>query len=159
MENKGRKVMCKICKEKFYKDELIQINKHKRICQNCNETEQVIINQRRDLIEFVCKLHSNKVPTGFQLQNIKRFKEMGYSYFEIHYTLYYIYVVLNKTIKGDSLGLVPYYYEKAKEHYQHFENARKTITNKTEKQTQDKKSNTFKANFKNTRFINIQELM
>lgn len=160
MEDRGRKIMCHICKEKFYKDELIQVSKSKRVCQKCNDTEQAEINQRRELIDFICKGFGIPAPTGQQLKSIKEFRELGYSYFEIHYTLYYIYGVLKKKPEGTSIGLVPFYYEKAKEHYRLVENARRTAKNtQVEEITIERKIDVFKPNIKNTRLINIEEII
>lgn len=159
MEDRGRKIMCHICKEKFYKDELIQVSKSKRICQKCNDTEQAEINQRKELIDFICKGFGLSAPTGQQLRSIKEFRELGYSYFEIHYTLYYIYCVLKKNPEGTSLGLVPFYYEKAKEHHRLVENARRTAKNIEEKEVViERNINIFKPNIKNTRLINMEEI-
>lgn len=160
MENRGRKVMCHLCKDKFYKDELIQVSSSKRVCQKCNDTIQVEINQRKELIDFICKGFRISAPTGQQLKSIKEFRELGYSYFEIHYTLYYIYCVLKKKPEGTSLGLVPFYYEKAKEHYKLVENAKRTAKNLVvEEVTIERKLDVFKPNIRNTRLINIEEII
>ena len=160
MNNRGRKVICHICKEKFYKDELIQVSSSKRVCKKCNETVQAEINQRQELIDFICSGFGLPAPTGQQLKSIKEFKELGYSYFEIHYTLYYIYCILKRKPEGTSLGLVPFYYEKAKEHYQLVENAKKTAKKVVmEEVTIERKSDVFKPNVKNTRLINIEEII
>ena len=160
MEDRGRKIMCHICKEKFYKDELIQVSKSKRVCKKCNDTEQAEINQRRELIDFICKGFRIPAPTGQQLKSIKEFRELGYSYFEIHYTLYYIYCVLKRKPEGTSLGLVPFYYEKAKEHHRLVENAKRTAQKaEIEEITIERKADVFKPNIKNTRLINIEEII
>lgn len=160
MEDRGRKVICHICREKFYKDELIQVNSSKRVCKKCNDTVQVEINQRRELINFICKGFGITAPTGQQLKSIKEFRELGYTYFEIHYTLYYIYCVLKKKVEGTSLGLVPFYYEKAKEHHRLVENARRSAKKvSVEEVTIERKLDVFKPNIRNTRLINIEEII
>lgn len=160
MENRGRKVICHICKEKFYKDELITVGSNKRICDKCNSTVQEEINQRKELIDFICKGFNIPAPTGQQLKSIKEFKELGYSYFEIHYTLYYIYCVMKKKPEGTSLGLVPYYYEKAKEHYRLVQNAKRTAKNISyEEVIIERNINNYKPNIKNTRLIDIESLV
>lgn len=160
IRDKGNKIGCDICKEKFYKSELIQVSSSKKVCQHCNETEQMEINQRRELIDFVCKGFGIPAPTGQQLKSIKEFREQGYSYFEIHYTLYYIYCVLKRKPEGTSLGLVPFYYEKAKEHYKLVENAKRTAKNLVvEEVTIERKSDVFKPNIRNTRLINMEEII
>lgn len=160
IRDKGNKVQCSICKEKFYKEELIQVGVTKKVCQHCNETVQAEIEQRKELIDFVCKGFGLKMPTGQQLKSIENFREQGYTYFEIHYTLYYIYCVLKKKPEGTSLGLVPFYYEKAKEHHRLVENAKRTAKNvEVEEITIERKADVFKPNIKNTRLINIEEII
>ena len=161
IRDKGNKIQCSICKESFYKDELIQAGITKRVCQKCNDTEQAEINQRRELIDFICKGFGLAKPTGQQLKEIKEFKEQGYSYFEIHYTLYYIYCVLKKVPnEKKALGLVPFYYEKAKEHHKLVENAKRTAKNiEVEEVVIERKADVFKPNIRNTRLINIEEII
>lgn len=158
--NKEKKIICHNCKEKFYKSELIQVSKSKRMCSECNEKVQKEANDYKKLIEYVCNGFNIKAPTGQQLKNIKEFKELGYSYSEIQYTIYYIYGVLKRKPEGTSLGLVPFYYEKAKEHYKLVENARRTAKKiSTEEITIERKTDVYKPKIKNTRLINIEELM
>lgn len=160
IRDKGNKVVCDICKEKFYKSELIQVSLSKKVCQHCNETVQAEIEQRKELIDFLCKGFGLKMPTGQQLRSIENFREQGYTYFEIHYTLYYIYCVLKKKPEGTSIGLVPFYYEKAKEHHRLVENAKRTAKNiEIEEITIERKVDVFKPNIKNTRLINIEEIV
>ena len=158
--SKDRKVICNKCKEKFYKDELIQINKSKRFCSKCNEAAQKDINDYKSLIDYICTGFNIKAPTGQQLKSIKQFKELGYSYWEIQYTLYYIYCILKKKPDGTSIGLVPFYYEKAKEHYNLVQNAKRTAQKIVTEETEiERRVNNFKPNLKNTRLINIEELV
>lgn len=158
--NAKKKILCHNCKEKFYREDLIQVSKSKRLCKKCNDTVQVEINQRKELIEFICNGFGLKTPTGQQLKSIKEFRELGYSYFEIHYTLYYIYCVLKKRVEGTSIGLVPFYYEKAKEHYRLVENAKRTAKYiQTEEVVVERRTDIFKPNIENTRLINIEEII
>ena len=130
------------------------------MCQHCNETEQVVINQRKELIDFICQCFGLEAPTGQQLARIKEYKGLGYSYFEIHYTLYYLYFVLDKKIDGTSIDLFPYYYEKAKEHHRLVENAKKTAKKiEIEEITIERKAEAFKPKIKNTRLINIEKII
>lgn len=160
MEDRGKKIICHSCKEKFYKDELIQVTKSKRLCKECNEKVQREAEEYKALIDYICTGFRIKAPTGQQLKSIKEFKELGYSYSEIQYTIYYIYSVLRRKPEGTSLGLVPFYYERAKEHYMLVQNAKRTARKiSTEEVTVERKVDIFKPNVKNTRLINIEELI
>lgn len=153
-------MLCHSCREKFPKSELIQITKSKRVCKSCQEKATTEANDYRELIEYICTGFGIKAPTGQQLKSIKQFKELGYSYKEIQYTIYYIYSVINKKVEGTGLGLVPYYYEEAKKHFSQIENARRSATKITTQEIViERKVDTFNPNIKNTRLINIEELI
>jgi hypothetical protein len=52
---------------------------------------------------------------------MKEFRGEGYNYTDIgmYYTLkYFIEILDGKILDGTGIGIIPYYYEKAKEHYQ-----------------------------------------
>lgn len=122
-----RKVQCGICKEKFPKNELIQRTKTQRVCKKCHETKAREIEEYNELIKFICQGFGQTAPTAFQLKNIKKFKEeYGYSYKTIQCIIYYMYVVEQVKTYDNNLGLVPYYHDKAQNHFQMIENAKKS---------------------------------
>lgn len=156
-----RKVMCHGCKEKFDKEELIQVNKSKRLCLVCHDRTTKEAEDYKTLIKFICDGFGIKAPLGHQLKSIKDFKELGYSYQEIMYVLYYIFNIEGIKPQGTSLGLVPYYYEKAKEHYTMTQNARRTAikTVMEPKQIVRKKKEDNRPLRGHTKFINISEIL
>lgn len=153
-------MLCHSCREKFPKSELIQVTKSKRVCKSCQERATTEANDYKELIEYICTGFGIKAPTGQQLKSIKQFKELGYSYKEIQYTIYYIYSVINKKVEGTSLGLVPYYYEKAKEHYELVQNAKRSAAKlQMNEIVIERKIDSYQPNVKNTRIINIEEIV
>ncbi len=72
------------------------------------------------LFDYICEIFNIKQPTGFIFKQMKDFRGEGYNYTDIgmYYTLKYYYDILeNKVIEGTGIGIIPYYYEKAKAHY------------------------------------------
>lgn len=129
MESTGRKVMCKYCRKKFSKEELIQVNKSTRCCEACYKTQRQESENFKELIDYICKGFNQKAPTGQQLKDIKKFKELGYTYKEIQWTIYYIACIKGVNINDGRLGLVPFYYEKAMEHFRIVERNRMATYN------------------------------
>lgn len=157
--DRGRKVICHYCKEQFYKDELIQINSSKRACSKCNETIVKDGQDYKNLVDYICTGFNIKAPTGQQLKDIKKFKDMGYSYIEMQMTLYYIYVVLKKQPSGTSIGLIPFYKEQAMEHFRLIENAKRSAVNISHEEVVIERKSTHKPNLKNTRIIDISTIV
>lgn len=157
---KGRKVICHNCKVKFYKDELIQVTQSKRLCKECNDNIQKEADDYKVLIQYICDGFKIKAPTGQQLKDIRRFKELGYSYPEIQYTIYYIFCIERKKAEGTGLGLVPFYYEKAKRHYELVENAKRTARKLIQEEVVVERSiNHKELRIDRTRLINIEDIV
>jgi hypothetical protein len=156
----SKKVLCHNCREKFPKEELIQVTKSRRLCVKCDKKVTKEAEEYKNLIDCICSGFNIKAPTGQQLKSIKQFKELGYSYYEIQYTLYYIYGILRKKPEGTSLGLVPFYYEKAKEHYRLVENAKNSAKSMViEERNVERIVKEYKINIHKTRLINIEEII
>lgn len=156
----SKKVLCHNCREKFLKEELIQVTKSKRLCAECDKKITKEAEEYKSLIDYICSGFNIKAPTGQQLKSIKQFKELGYSYPEIQYTLYYIYGVLRKTPSGTSLGLVPFYHEMAKEHYRLVQNAKKSAKSTIpEEISVERIVKEHKVSVHKTRLINIEEIV
>lgn len=184
---KGKLLVCHYCKNKFPSEELIQTTKTRRSCSGCieeREKKKVKANEvkiekakekeqekdaerddYRELIDYICKGFGQTAPIGKQLNDIRRFnKELGYTYKEIQWTLYYIFCVLKKRAVNNSLGLVPYYHKEAKDHFLTLERVResskdieiqKEITIIRNSKGHNPKS---KARLDKTRYVNIEEI-
>jgi len=155
----GEKLLiCHYCNVKFPSSELIQVNKTKRSCKACYQSKE----DYKELIDYICKGFGQKAPTGKQMKDIKKFKELGLTYKEIQWTLYYIFCVANKKIEDNNIGLVPYFHKEAMEHF--------TIIQKVKENSKDielqeeitivKKSCNSNRNVKKerTRYVNIKEI-
>lgn len=155
-----RLLICHYCKEKFPTNELIQVSKSSRSCKSCKQNRD----DYKELIDYVCKGFGQIAPTGKQVKDIKTFKEMGISYKEIQWTLYYIFCIANKRIVNNSLGLVTFYHKEAKDHFLTVERVRessKDIVLPKEitiiRGVSDNDNNS-KARLNKTRYVNIAEI-
>ena len=121
-EKPPKKLKCTICEEAFLKEETI-IKSQKRYCKTCleiKEEESALYKNDWDLLfEYICKLYNIDKPTGMMFQQMKNYRA-GYEYTNIgmYYTLQYYYKILeNEVLEDTGLGIIPYFYDKAKNHY------------------------------------------
>ncbi len=108
-------IKCFKCKKDIPKAEAIK-KTNKYYCECCNKEAE----DYKELIDYICNdLYKIKAPTGLMIKQIKDFKEKyNFSNSGIMFTLKYYYEILeNKILEDAGLGIVPYYYEKAKNHY------------------------------------------
>lgn len=120
---KDRKVKCPNCGA--YNSKEIAICKGgKYYCSTCYETIQKEADDYKDLISFVCKLFDTKAPNIAVLNQIKEYKEKyKFTYRGMKTTLDYFYNIKGNPTelynrKVNSVGIIPYVYEEAKEFYQ-----------------------------------------
>ena len=117
-----KKLKCVVCGELFPKDETI-IKSNKRYCKTCleaKEEESALYKNDWDLLfDYICKLYSIDKPTGMMFQQMKNYRaEYEYTNIGMYYTLQYYYKILeNDVLEDTGLGIIPYFYDKAKKHY------------------------------------------
>jgi hypothetical protein len=114
---------CSICKNSFDSNEITK-RSNKNYCKEClKKHEEEVKENRKDsdlLFDYICEIFNIKQPTGLMFKQMKDFRGTEYNYTNIgmYYTLKYYYKILEgKFIDGGGIGIIPYYYEKAKEHY------------------------------------------
>ena len=154
---KDKLLICNTCKNKFPAEELIQVTKNCKRCKSCHQSSI----DYRELIDYICKGFGQKAPTGKQMKDIKTFKEIGISYKEIQWTLYYIFTVSNRKIEGNDIGLVPYYHKEAMEHFRTVERVKESAKNIEfqEEITIVRTPYNRKPRIDKTRYVNIAELV
>lgn len=119
---KQRKLKCFLCKELFNQNELT-VKSNKKYCKECLEIkEEESFKYKNDwdlLFEYICKLYNINKPTGMMFQQMKSYRQdYDYTNIGMYYTLKYYYDVLeNNVLEDTGLGIIPYYYDKAKNHY------------------------------------------
>ena len=121
-EKPPKKLKCTICEEAFLKEETI-IKSQKRYCKTCleiKEEESALYKNDWDLLfEYICKLYNIDKPTGMMFQQMKNYRaDYEYTNIGMYYTLQYYYKILeNDVLEDTGLGIIPYFYDKAKNHY------------------------------------------
>jgi hypothetical protein len=120
---KGRKSKCSMCENLFEKEELT-VKGSKKYCANCLRIREEEIKKNKSdwdiLFDYICKLYKINKPTGMMFRQLKEFRGEEYNYTNtgMYYTLKYYYEVLeNDVLEGTGLGIMPYFYDKARQHY------------------------------------------
>lgn len=86
---------------------------------HCLEEKERQIEDRKELIQYICDVHKIDKPTGMILKQIKDFQEQyDYKLKGMTLALKYFYETLgNQVREGDGIGIIPFIYEDAKRHY------------------------------------------
>lgn len=155
----NKKLTCHYCKEKFPSKELILLGESKRGCKQCITDRD----DYKELIDYICTGFNQKAPTGKQVKDIRRFKELGISYKEIQWTLYYIFSVVGKKLDENNIGLVPYLHKEAMEHFLTIQRVKETSANIEIKEeitiVRKPYTKSQQAKFNKTRYVNIAEIL
>lgn len=116
----ARMPKCKYCKQEVNKETQHFFQKSSAYYhQSCYDEIQKEQNERNELLAKISKLYDISYPTGFMLKQIKQFHtERNYKYIGMAMTLDYMYQIENVVFDRNSgLGLIPFYYEKARAYY------------------------------------------
>lgn len=146
---------CPGCGEDVITTDFIQTSKTRRICKSCFQQKE----DYKNLIAYICTGFNIKAPTGKQVKDIKKFKEMGITYREIQWTIYYIVNVAKKELNND-IALVPYFHTEAMKFVNGLKKAKESSKDITIEETiiitRNKKSKT-KPN--KTRYIDLASIV
>lgn len=106
----SRRYYCAEC----YKVKLKNIERDKRL----KKLQEEITQEYNDLYDYIVELWGRELD-GQMFKQIKRYKEqLDYTYNGIRLTLKYYYRILgNEVNPNHGIGIVPYYYRKASNHY------------------------------------------
>ena len=111
---------CVMCGNKFLTEKMI-LRSGKKYCNDCIEIKDQENEDWSTLYEYVKELYSlQTIPILFVTQLNKYRKDDKYPLTSIgmYYTLKYYYEILeNKIDEEKGLGIIPYYYDKAKSYY------------------------------------------
>jgi hypothetical protein len=104
------------------KEDTVKIS-NRYYCKECGEQRQAEINKNTngwdELYKYICDLYNIEQPTGMMFKQLKEFRDEPYNYTNtgMLLTLKYFYETLENEVKEDTgLGIIPYFYEKAKKH-------------------------------------------
>lgn len=112
-----RAIKCTLCK-RVIKDEPVK-HSGKNYHQECFDEWRKEVEDRKDLNDYICKLYRIEYPTGMIRKQIKEFQEeYNYKLKGMELALRYFHETLdNKPRPGDGIGIIPFIYEEAKNHY------------------------------------------
>ncbi|WP_252241540.1 hypothetical protein [Clostridium sp. ZBS18] len=111
---------CTLCGDKFLTQEMI-VRTGKKYCKEC-----IIVKDKENedwsiLYEYIKELYNlEKLPILFvtQMNKYRKDEKCPLTSIGMYYTLKYYYEILeNKIDKEKGLGIIPYYYDKAKAYY------------------------------------------
>lgn len=135
----ARQVKCPYCETYLEKEDAI-LDKRKYYHPKCLEMKKRETTDRKELIEYICEVYKLDSPTGMIFKQIKNFQEdYGYKLKGIELSLRYFYGTLgNKPKDGEGIGIVPYVYEEAKQHYIRIKSIAKSANNLDNHQVQER---------------------
>jgi hypothetical protein len=121
---------CKLCEKEVDKETAIK-HSSRYYHPECHKHFEQQKQDRKDLIDYICKLHRIEAPTGMMLKQIKEYQEeFNYKYKGMELALRYFYETLeNRLREGDGIGIIPFVYEDAKKHYLKRRNVEKSAQN------------------------------
>lgn len=110
----GRKVKCPKCGKSNNKEDTVKYN-NRYYCEGCIED----VEEYKELIETICQIYELEAPTMQIVKQIKDYKDKyNFTNSGILFTLKYYYQILeNKVLESSGIGIVPYFYDKAKDYY------------------------------------------
>lgn len=113
----ARQVKCPYCQDKLDKDEAYEYKK-RYYHHKCFETWELEKTHRKELMEYISVLY-NKPPSGLILKQIKDFQEeYKYKLKGMELALRYFHETLgNRPQENGGIGIIPFVYEEAKNHY------------------------------------------
>ncbi|WP_239704949.1 hypothetical protein [Mammaliicoccus sp. E-M24] len=168
----ARKVKCPYCNQSGEKENMIHQSTTKRYwhkeCLEENEKKRLAgmtdkdrdKEERKKLIEYICKLFDIDAPTGFILKQIKEYHtEYNYRYYAIQLALEYFFVVKqNDTGKSKGIGIVPYIMEDAKEFYMNLARLKNEKYIEAETKTVKVKTNKNRTNNRKKKLIDMEDI-
>lgn len=83
---------------------------------------------RKQLLAYIDELSHKKADYPRLTTQIKRMTENnGFTIKGIHYTLWYVLNIEQLEFRADTLGIIPYFYDKAQKYYEHTQELKKEI--------------------------------
>lgn len=122
----ARERTCPRCKEKVNPLDLDSIDTNiATLHKSCYDALQRSKKNREELTDYISLKYNIPFPNGYMLKQITDYhNQRGYSYKAMLVTLKYIFDVEKiPTKEGVGIGLIPFYFEKAKSHHRKLKNA------------------------------------
>ena len=161
----NRKYKCYgTCGEKYKETEMV-VHSNKRYCKSCYEKKIAEIDARTTLYNLIKKHYKVAFPTSMHLAQIKKVKELGYSYDDMILGLRYCVDVLHLQLNpklgfgyvGNNIEAAKMYFEEQKRKQQHNSNifSENIMQKKTVKVAKIDNTNKLKQ----SRMINLDDIL
>ena len=138
----ARQVKCPKCGTMNNKEDTETMN-NRYYCKTCIEEIQAEKEAHKGdwqiLFECICRIYDIKTLNGFMFKQLKQYRSEPYNYTDggMYATLIYYYETLgNKVLEGTGLGIIPYYYDKARQHYTNMAKVEDSLDEYSESQRQ-----------------------
>lgn len=115
----AKSVKCSECGEQVEK-QLGQMYKNKYYHAECLENKLDRMESWDKLFQLINEIYTIEKPTAMMFKQIKDYKSKPYNFTDegMFLTLTYYYKILGNVVKDDTgLGIIPYYYDRAKRYY------------------------------------------
>lgn len=130
----GRMVKCPYCEEKLDKDEAHE-HKKRYYHPKCFTVWQRESTDYKELMEYISELYGADCPLLMIKKQIKDLKEEGYKYKGMELALRYFFDTLENRVQDNTgVGIIPYVYADAKNHYIKQKKISESINNLKEKE-------------------------
>lgn len=148
----GRQVKCPKCNKMNNKEDTVSKN-NRYYCKECIEELKAEKESKKSdwdiLFDCICRIYGVSRPNGFMFKQLKQYREDPYNYTDsgMYATLVYYYETLgNPVLEGTGLGIIPYYYDKVKQHYENMFKVEDSLENYKEDESYNIKINLTERN-------------
>lgn len=106
------------CGQKYPKSELYEL-KNKRYCKSCYNTQMKEIEEREQLIKYICRVFGINFPSPLILKHVKEYHEnLNFSYKKIRLCLQYCYEIKKMNFElRYGIRLLEYYFDESWQYY------------------------------------------
>lgn len=113
----SRPVKCPVCGAMNKKETSVKLGR-RYYCTECAEYSESAQTDWDLLFQYICWLYQIPTLTGVMFKQLKDYREnWGYTDLGMYHTLRYYHELMGKPVKEDAgIGIIPYYYDRAKTH-------------------------------------------
>jgi hypothetical protein len=119
-------VKCRICGEKSPK-EMMTKEKYGYAHPICIKQKERDNADREELFKKIIEIFKIDFPNGFMLKQMKEFRQRGYTYRGMTLALEWFFQVEKKPITVQTIGIIPYVYDKARIYYKELRDKQKKL--------------------------------
>ncbi len=132
----AKTVKCPECNNLIEKSKSVSYKK-RYYCPSCLEEKINRMDSWDKLFNIITNLYEIDKPTAMMFKQLKDYRAAPYNFTDegMYLTLKYYYYILGNSIKEDTgVGIIPYYYERAKQYFLSIYDLEEIIENHEEKE-------------------------